>query len=56
MNFLHSRTRAGLVLAGALLASTLAVGAGDVFDFIPAGGRTLLARVLATHVGTRHGL
>jgi len=48
MNTLRFIARAGLVLAGALLASTLAVRAADVFDFIPQGGRTLLAKVLTT--------
>ena len=48
MTAYRSRARAALVLAGALLASTLAVEAADVFDFIPAGGRTLLAKVLST--------
>jgi mono/diheme cytochrome c family protein len=38
--------RAALILIGALLAAPLLAQAGDVFDFIPAGGRTLLAKVL----------
>lgn len=39
---------AGRLLACALLVAAAAAWAGDVFDFIPAGGRTLLLRVLGT--------
>ena len=35
------------LLAGAMLFALIAAQAADVFDFIPLGGRTLLARVLA---------
>ena len=38
---------AGL-LAAALLVATVAAQAADVFDFIPAGGRTLLAKTFAS--------
>lgn len=36
------------LLAAALLVTGLAAQAADVFDFIPAGGRTLLARTFAS--------
>jgi mono/diheme cytochrome c family protein len=40
--------RTALVTAGALLLGLLPARAGDVFDFIPAGGRTLLTSTLQT--------
>lgn len=48
MTLLRSCARTILLLTGALLISTLTAHAADVFDFIPAGGRTLLAKVLAS--------
>jgi hypothetical protein len=41
-----SRALFGLLLAGALFLGGAAALAADVFDFIPSGGRTLLAKVL----------
>jgi mono/diheme cytochrome c family protein len=38
-----------LVAAGALLAEPLLAQTKDVFAFIPAGGRTLLAQVVSSH-------
>jgi hypothetical protein len=52
MNNSRVSIRAAWLLAGVLLTSPLALPsparAADIFDFIPWGGRTLLARVLAT--------
>jgi mono/diheme cytochrome c family protein len=52
MNTARISIRAAWLLAGVLLAWPLALPspawADDIFDFIPWGGRTLLARVLAT--------
>jgi hypothetical protein len=42
--------RAALLLIGALLVAPRLARAGDVFDFIPAGGRTLLAKVLGSRL------
>lgn len=38
-----------LIMCGALLASPVAALEEDVFAFIPAGGRTLFAQVVASH-------
>lgn len=46
MSPLRYIVRAAL-LAGAMLSALLAAQAADVFDFIPFGGRTLLARLFA---------
>jgi len=46
MTTFRPRVRAALLVAGALLVTALAAHAADVFDFIPSGGRTLLAKVL----------
>jgi mono/diheme cytochrome c family protein len=48
MTIFRSCARAALLLTGALLIFMLAAQAADVFDFIPAGGRTLLAKVLGS--------
>jgi mono/diheme cytochrome c family protein len=48
MTITRPRARAVLLLIGALLAAPLMALAGDVFDFIPAGGRTLLAKALGS--------
>lgn len=40
--------RAALLLLAALLLTPMLAQAADVFDFIPAGGRTLLAKTLAS--------
>lgn len=42
-----TRPQAARLFLAALLAATGVALAGDVFDFIPAGGRTLLLKVLA---------
>ncbi len=47
MNIIRSFARAALILAAALLLAGPAQSA-DVFDFIPSGGRTLLAKTLAS--------
>jgi len=47
MNITRPSARAVWLLAAALLGASLAQAA-DVFDFIPAGGRTLLAKALAS--------
>lgn len=44
---LHRPTAAAWLAAAALVLAPLVAGAADVFDFIPSGGRTLLAKVLA---------
>ncbi|HUW37046.1 MAG TPA: hypothetical protein VMV91_06905 [Rhodocyclaceae bacterium] len=41
-------TRAVPLLIGVLLIAPLVAKAGDVFDFIPAGGRTLLVRAIGS--------
>ena len=38
-----------LIVCGALLVKPLLAETKDVFAFIPAGGRTLLAQVVASH-------
>ena len=48
MSLSRSSARAALLLLGALLVGPLPAQAADVFDFIPSGGRTLLAKVLAS--------
>lgn len=48
MNILRLFARAVLPLIAALLLIPLPAQAADVFDFIPAGGRTLLAKTLAS--------
>ena len=48
MNILRPFLRAGLLSLAALLFAPLPAQAADVFDFIPAGGRTLLAKTLAS--------
>jgi hypothetical protein len=51
MNITRPSVRAACLLAAALLAAALAAAvarAADVFDFIPLGGRTLLAKTLAS--------
>ena len=48
MNILRSLSRAVLPLLGALLLAPLPAQAADVFDFIPSGGRTLLAKAFAS--------
>jgi hypothetical protein len=47
MNLLRPFARAALLLSALLLAPLMAQAA-DVFDFIPAGGRTLLAKAFAS--------
>jgi len=47
MKINRSCARAALLLTGALFFAPLVVQAGDVFDFIPSGGRTLLAKAFA---------
>jgi mono/diheme cytochrome c family protein len=49
MNILRFYSRAALLLFGALLLTPLPALAADVFDFIPLGGRTLLANTFASH-------
>ncbi len=48
MHITLSSARAARVLAAGLLAASLFAEAADVFDFIPAGGRTLLAKTFAS--------
>jgi hypothetical protein len=48
MNILRPFARAVLSLLAVLLLTPLPAQAADVFDFIPAGGRTLLAKTLAS--------
>jgi len=48
MNILRPFLRAGLLSLAALLFAPLPAQAADVFDFIPAGGRTLLAKAFAS--------
>jgi len=48
MNILRPFLRAGLLSLAALLLAPLPAQAADVFDFIPAGGRTLLAKAFAS--------
>ncbi|MBI5277026.1 MAG: hypothetical protein HY854_11245 [Burkholderiales bacterium] len=51
MKTMHSPSRIALALA-ALLAGALALAQpADVFDFVPQGGRTLLAKVIGTGAG-----
>jgi hypothetical protein len=47
MTPIGSRAPFGWLLAGALLLGGAGALAADVFDFIPSGGRTLLAKVLS---------
>jgi hypothetical protein len=47
MNPIRPFSRAALLSLAALLIAPLAAPAGDVFDFIPSGGRTLLAKSFA---------
>jgi hypothetical protein len=47
MNILRPFVRAVLPLLAALLVTPLPTQAADVFDFIPSGGKTLLAKTLA---------
>jgi len=47
MSAIRFRACFGLLFIGALLVTPLVTQAADVFDFIPLGGRTLLARVFA---------
>ncbi|HSN90540.1 MAG TPA: hypothetical protein VLS93_04875 [Anaeromyxobacteraceae bacterium] len=46
MRCIRLATRAALSTVGALLLGLPAARAGDVFDFVPPGGRTLLTRTL----------
>jgi hypothetical protein len=48
MNILRPFLRAGLLSLAALLLAPLPAQAADVFDFIPGGGRTLLAKAFAS--------
>ena len=48
MSLSRSSARAALLLIGALLVGPRVAQAADVFDFIPAGGRTLLVKVLGS--------
>ena len=48
MNILGPFVRAALLLLAALLLAPPPAQADDVFDFIPSGGRTLLAKTLAS--------
>lgn len=48
MNLFQPFARVALLLLGALLFTSLPAAAADVFDFIPLGGRTLLAKTLAS--------
>lgn len=47
MSFLGTRVRTAVMLASAFVFSALIAHAADVFDFIPLGGRSLLAGALA---------
>lgn len=49
MNLIRMFVCSALVAAGALLAEPLLAQTKDVFAFIPAGGRTLLAQVVSSH-------
>ena len=48
MNITSVSARAVWLLAAAFLVATVPTQAADVFDFIPAGGRTLLAKTFAS--------
>ncbi|NDP48949.1 MAG: hypothetical protein GZ085_11310 [Sulfuriferula multivorans] len=48
MNILRPLSRVVLPLLAAMLLTPLPAQAADVFDFIPLGGRTLLAKVFAS--------
>jgi hypothetical protein len=48
MNILRILSHAALMLLAALLLAPLPATAADVFDFIPLGGRTLLAKTFAS--------
>jgi mono/diheme cytochrome c family protein len=48
MHITRPSARAAWLLAAALPVASLVAQAADVFDFIPAGGRTLLAKVLGS--------
>ena len=48
MSTTRPSTRAARLILGALLVSSGAALAGDVFDFIPAGGRTVLLEALGS--------
>ena len=48
MTLIRPFARAALLLISALLVAPLVAQTGDVFDFIPAGGKTLLAKALAS--------
>lgn len=48
MNIFRSLARAAVPMLAALLLTPVPTQAADVFDFIPLGGRTLLAKTLAS--------
>jgi hypothetical protein len=53
MHLTRSSGRAAWLLAAALLVASPVAQAADVFEFIPAGGRTLLAKILGSRPPAR---